>query len=74
MKIIVPDKLNIICATAVLFAFTEVPIEAKTAVIVVPILSPNNIGRDPARPKRLAPSGPACDARFWSTAMVAELL
>ena len=34
MKIIVPDKLNIICATAVLFAFTEVPIEAKTAVIV----------------------------------------
>ena len=43
--------------------------------MVVPMLSPNRMGRAPASPSTLwMPSGPACCAARCSTAMVAELL
>ena len=70
-----PVILNTLCATAVHFAFFDCPIDASNAVIVVPILSPRRIGIAPASPITLVtPSGPACEAKFWSTAIVAELL
>ena len=70
-----PVILNTLCATAVLLAFLDCPIEASNAVIVVPMLSPNRIGIAPLRPITLVtPSAAGCDAKFCSTAIVAELL
>ena len=70
-----PVILKILCASAVLLAFLDCPMDANNAVIVVPMLSPNKIGIAPARPITLVtPSGPGCDAKFCSTAIVAELL
>ena len=72
---ILPVILKILWATAVLFAFLDCPMDANSAVMVVPILSPSRIGIAPVRPMTLlTPSGPAWDAKFCSTAMVAELL
>ena len=69
-----PVILNTLWATAVRFAFLDCPIDARSAVMVVPMLSPKRIGIAPARPiTLLTPSGPAWDAKFWSTAIVAEL-
>ena len=57
---IAPDILNTQCAKAVLLASFDCPIDASTAVIVVPILSPRRIGIAPASPMMLVtPSGPA---------------
>ena len=54
-----PVILKILCAIAVRFAFLDCPIDAKSAVIVVPILSPRRIGIAPANPITLVtPSGP----------------
>src|SRR5699024_12252680 len=44
-KTVVPSKLKITCVKADRFAATEAPMDAKIAVIVVPILSPNNTGK-----------------------------
>ena len=74
IKIMLPLILNIQCARAVRLASLLCPRLASNAVIVVPILSPNRIGIAPARPRILAPFGPACSAKFCKTAMVAELL
>ena len=71
----VPTRLNIIWERAVRLAFTVPPIEASSAVVVEPILVPNRIGMAPVSPMiLLTPSGPAVAARFWSTAIDAELL
>ena len=52
--------LKILCAIAVRFAFFDCPIDARSAIIVVPILSPSKIGIAPARPITLViSSGPA---------------
>ena len=70
-----PEILKIQWATAVLFASLLCPILARSAVIVVPMLSPSRIGIAPARPRILViPSAPGCAAKFWRTAMVALLL
>ena len=67
-----PEILNTLCATAVRFASRDCPIEANSAVMVVPMLSPSRMGMEPARPSTLVtPSGPACEAKLCSTAMVA---
>ncbi len=50
---IVPTTLKIVCEAAVRLATMLVPIAAKIAVIVVPILLPNNNGR--AASKVIAP-------------------
>ncbi len=72
---IAPEILNTQCANAVLLASFGCPIDAITAVMVVPILSPRRIGIAPVRPIILVtPSGPACDAKFCNTAIVALLL
>ena len=72
---ILPVILKTLCASAVLFAFLDCPMDAKSAVMVVPMLSPRRIGIAPVRPITLVtPSGPACEAKFCNTAMVAELL
>ena len=72
---ILPVILKILWATAVLFAFLDCPMDANSAVMVVPMLSPRRIGIAPVSPMTLlTPSGPAWEAKFWSTAMVAELL
>ena len=42
--IVVPIKLNMTCVNAARLAATVAPIAEITAVIVVPILSPNNTG------------------------------
>ena len=74
IKIKVPNILKIVCANAVLLAFTDAPIEANKAVIVVPILSPNIIGIAPFKPiKLVTPSAMGVDAKFCKTAIVAEL-
>ena len=52
---IAPDILNTQCAKAVLLASFDCPIDASTAVIVVPILSPRRIGIAPASPMKLVP-------------------
>ena len=70
-----PEILKIQCATAVLFASFDCPILARSAVIVVPILSPKRIGIAPASPSILVtPSGPGWEAKFCKTAIVALLL
>jgi len=75
IKTQLPLILKILCAIAVRFAFLDCPIDARSAVIVVPILSPRRIGIAPVSPiTLLTPSGPACDAKFCRTAIVAELL
>ena len=43
---IVPTTLKRTCVAAARFAATDAPIEARIAVIVVPILSPKRIGKD----------------------------
>src|SRR5699024_1357756 len=53
-KTVVPSKLKITCVKADRFAATEAPMDAKIAVIVVPILSPNNTGMVACR--SMAPS------------------
>ena len=45
MKMIVPTTLKSTCVAAARLAATDAPIEANTAVIVVPILSPKRIGK-----------------------------
>ena len=73
MKISVPPKLNIVCATAVLLAFTDAPTDAIRAVIVVPILLPNKIGKAPVNPiTDVTPSGPGVAAKFCRTAITAD--
>ena len=74
IKIKEPVILNTLCAIAQRFASLDWPILANNAVMVVPILSPSRIGIAPTNPITLAPSGPACDAKLCSTAIVAELL
>ena len=70
-----PEILKILCDNAVRCAFFDCPMQANSAVMVVPILSPNRIGIAPSKPRiLLTPSGPAVEAKFCSTAMVAELL
>ena len=70
-----PDTLKMQCATAVRFASLFCPMLAKSAVIVVPILSPRRIGIAPVNPNILVtPSGPAWAAKFCNTAIVALLL
>ena len=65
MKSMVPVILNVLCAMAVLLAFLDCPMDARSAVMVVPMLSPKRIGIAPARPMTLCiPSGPGCDAKF----------
>ena len=49
-KIIVPITLNNTWTPAALLAETLAPILAITAVIVVPILSPNNTGSAASKP------------------------
>ena len=44
INITVPTTLNNTCVAAARFAAIDAPIEASTAVIVVPILSPNKTG------------------------------
>ena len=67
-----PVTLNTLCATAVRFASRDCPMQARSAVMVVPMLSPSRMGMDPWRPSTLVtPSGPGCEAKLCSTAMVA---
>ena len=55
-----PLMLKMLCAIAVRLAFFDWPIDARSAVIVVPMLSPSRIGIAPVRPITLVtPSGPA---------------
>ena len=67
-----PVMLNTLCATAVRFASRDCPMQARSAVMVVPMLSPSRMGMEPWRPSTLVtPSGPGCEAKLCSTAMVA---
>ena len=50
VKITVPITLNIRCINVVRFAFRLVPMDAKTAVIHVPIFCPNNTYTAPSSP------------------------
>ena len=62
-------------AMAVRLASRLWPMEARSAVIVVPMLSPRRIGMAPARPMtEETPSGPAWEAKLWRMAIVAEEL
>ncbi|WP_371298281.1 hypothetical protein [Paraeggerthella sp.] len=68
-----PEILNTLCATAVRFASRDCPIEANSAVMVVPMLSPSRMGMEPARPQHAGHAVGASPARrkLCSTAMVA---
>ena len=60
-----PVMLKTLWATAVLLAFLDCPMDAKSAVMVVPMLSPRRMGMAPASPiTLLTPSGPAWDAKL----------
>ena len=61
----VPVILKKLCAIAVRFASLDCPMDARSAVIVVPILSPSKIGIAPVSPiTLLTPSGPAWEAKL----------
>ena len=55
---IVPTTLKSTCVAAALLAATDAPIEASTAVIVVPILSPNRIGKAACNETRFSAYNP----------------
>ena len=70
---IVPVMLKIAWAAAVRFALRFCPIEARMAVIVVPMLSPSRIGIAPVSPMTLVVvPATAVDAKLCSTAIVAD--
>ena len=50
---IVPTTLKRTCVAAARFAATDAPIEARTAVMVVPILSPKRIGKAAFRSNKI---------------------
>ena len=61
----VPVILKMLCAIAVRCAFFVCPIDARMAVIVVPMLSPRRIGIAPVRPMTLlTPSAAGWAAKF----------
>ena len=72
MKISAPEILKRQWAIALRFAFFDCPIEARNAVIVVPMLSPRRIGIAPESPIMLViPSPVSWEAKFCRTAIVA---
>ena len=67
--------LKMLCEIAVRLAALDWPMDASSAVMVVPMLSPSRIGIAPARPITLVtPSAAGCEAKFCSTAIVADEL
>ena len=66
-----PDRLKMQWDRATRLASRDWPMAARSAVMVVPKLSPSRMGMAPSRPMMLVPSTPGVAAKFCSTAIVA---